>query len=83
MSALSLGTQKKFFLSAAYLADTDVIILDEPTNAIDNTTKQRVYQWINEQVQQGKTVISASHDKTYLVDLAPKIIDLESMLLSG
>ena len=46
LQSLSGGEQTRLFLAKAFLAEADFLILDEPTNNLDNTSRQMLYQAI-------------------------------------
>ena len=61
------------------LADTifekqNIILLDEPTNALDNDGVQLIYSIIKEEKQRGATVIVATHHKEDLDELCDTIL---------
>jgi len=60
-STLSLGMKQRLGIAAALLGDPRVLVLDEPTNGLDPEGIAEVREVILEQVQQGKTIILASH----------------------
>ena len=45
-SAMSLGTQKKFMLSAIWIGNPQVMLLDEPSNGLDNHAREILAQRI-------------------------------------
>ena len=60
---LSGGQQQRCAIARALVADSKLILADEPTGALDSNTSNQVmnlFQTINEQ---GKTVIIITHDK--------------------
>ncbi len=72
---MSLGTQKKLFLTTIALGDGQLIIMDEPTNALDDTSN-RVLQEIIKKISQDKIIITASHDEILLNAINPTIINI-------
>lgn len=59
---LSGGEQQKLALAKILLPEPDIILLDEPTKAIDNIYKEEMGQIITKLKEQGKTVVMVSHD---------------------
>ena len=60
-STLSLGMKQRLGIAAALLGDPRVLVLDEPTNGLDPEGIAEVRELVIEQVDQGKTLILASH----------------------
>lgn len=60
-STLSLGMKQRLGIAAAMLGDPRVLVLDEPTNGLDPEGIAEVREIVIEQVEQGKTLILASH----------------------
>ena len=60
-STLSLGMKQRLGIAAAMLGDPRVLVLDEPTKGLDPEGIAEVREIVIEQVEQGKTLILASH----------------------
>lgn len=60
-STLSLGMKQRLGIAAALLGDPRVLVLDEPTNGLDPEGIAEVREIVLRQVQEGKTLILASH----------------------
>jgi len=60
-STLSLGMKQRLGIAAALLGDPRVLVLDEPTNGLDPEGIAEVREIVVQQVQEGKTLILASH----------------------
>lgn len=73
---LSIGQWQKLALARAFYEEAPVLILDEPTSAIDAEAEAEIFDNLNK-VYQGKTVIFISH-RFSTVRHADKIIVLES-----
>lgn len=76
-SEMSLGTQKKFMIVAAMMGNPSVIIMDEPTNALDEASREELINYMQNQAKQ-KIFITATHDQQSLVSLAARKIVLTS-----
>jgi ATP-binding cassette, subfamily B, bacterial len=57
---LSGGQRQRIALARAFLKDSPVLILDEPTSAVDAQTEAAIVEAL-ERLQQGRTVIIVSH----------------------
>ena len=54
----------------------DIIILDEPINALDEVSVEKVHDILEEQKKRGAVIIIACHDKEELDQLSDEIIEI-------
>ena len=66
MKKFSLGMKQKLGISQALLGRNELIILDEPTNALDQESITKLVQIIKEINEEGSTFIIASHDHDFI-----------------
>ena len=59
---LSGGQQQRALLARALAQGADLLLLDEPLNAVDAETREIIGDVLHELQQQGKTIIIATHD---------------------
>lgn len=71
---LSRGMQQKLAIAVALLADTDVILLDEPTLGLDVEAGHEVRALLRDIAAQGKTVIISTHDMPVVQDLCERVV---------
>ncbi|WP_028579664.1 ABC transporter ATP-binding protein/permease [Desulfogranum japonicum] len=64
---LSGGQKQKVAIARAFLKDTQIMILDEATASLDNSSQRRIQNVLERQFRGKKTVISVIHR----LDLAP------------
>src|SRR5438876_3717639 len=62
---LSGGQRQRIALARAFLKDSPVLILDEPTSSVDAKTESAIVEAL-ERLKQGRTVIVISHRSTTL-----------------
>jgi manganese/zinc/iron transport system ATP- binding protein len=62
IGSLSGGQQQRIFVARALAQEADILLLDEPMTGIDASTQEVVMSIIEEQRQQGKIVLLATHD---------------------
>lgn len=74
----SLGMKQKLCLAQAFMEDPELLILDEPTNALDKKTIQTFYDCIYQEKTKGKTIIIASHIEADILNLCDFIIKMEN-----
>lgn len=77
-SNLSGGEKQRIALARALYSNSDLIILDEFTSALDNETEEKIVNNIKQLSEQGKIVIIITHRKCPL-SITNKIIDLEKI----
>ena len=70
----SLGMKQKLGIAAAFMEKPDIIILDEPINAIDENGVKKVKGLIAEAKDRGAIIITACHDAEELEELSDEII---------
>lgn len=73
-SELSGGQRKRVAIAAAMMSRVDVLILDEPTNHIDNNT----VDWLENNLKRtAKALIMVTHDRYFLDRVVNKTIELD------
>ena len=61
VSTLSGGEKSRVSIARALMADYDILLLDEPFNGLDDTTKDKVIKYIKEKTVH-KTVLLVTHN---------------------
>lgn len=74
----SLGMKQKLGVAAAILEEPELIILDEPTNALDEQSVRALAGILKKRKGRGALVLIASHDKEGLDALADEIFVVEN-----
>lgn len=74
-SKLSGGQRQIIWILKAMFSKPEIIIMDEPTAAVDDNTKQNVHKLLTT-VMKGKTVIMITHDP-YLLKFASRVITMK------
>ena len=72
----SLGMKQKLGIAAAVMEEPDIIILDEPINALDESSVANVRNILQEQKERGAIIIIACHDREELETLSDEIIEI-------
>lgn len=70
----SLGMKQKLGIAAAVMEHPDIIILDEPINALDQDSVETVKKIIIRERDRGAVIILACHDTEELEYLSDKIV---------
>lgn len=73
----SLGMKQKLGIAAAIMEQPDLLILDEPLNALDPESVSKVKQIIVEEKERGALIIIACHDQQILEELADSIFTIK------
>lgn len=75
VSMLSGGQRKRVAIAGALINPADLLILDEPTNHVDNVT----VDWLEKYLDKQKgALIMVTHDRYFLDRVANRIIELDS-----
>lgn len=74
----SLGMRQKLGIAVAFMENPELLILDEPFNALDSASVERVKDMIIKRKKEGATIIISCHDKEYLESLSDKIFEIEN-----
>ncbi|MGC9378627.1 thiol reductant ABC exporter subunit CydD [Streptomyces sp. MH13] len=74
-AGLSAGQRQRLALARAFLADRPVLLLDEPTAALDGATEAEVVAAVR-RLAQGRTVLLVVH-RPALLEVADRVVRLE------
>ncbi|MGN0291744.1 MAG: ATP-binding cassette domain-containing protein [Lachnospiraceae bacterium] len=74
----SLGMKQKLGIAAALMENPEMILLDEPTNALDEESVKNLRGILLEHKKRGALIILASHEKDELKALADEIYVVEN-----
>lgn len=80
---LSGGNQQKVSLAKWLAAETEVLIIDEPTVGIDVKTKHELHQLIWELSNHGLSILLISSDMPEMVQLADRIAVMADQRIAG
>lgn len=72
---LSGGQARRLSLARILVADYDLIVLDEPTAALDADSEQHIVRTLYNLKQQGKTLVFSSHHAA-LLTLADRVLEV-------
>lgn len=71
---LSRGMQQKLAIAVALQADSDVVLLDEPTLGLDVQAATEVVSHLQELALGGRTVIISTHDMAVVQELCERVV---------
>ena len=69
--------KQRLAVAQAIMESPDVIMLDEPTNALDETGVEEIRQIILEEKERGALILLASHNKEDIQLLADELSRVE------
>ena len=73
----SLGMKQRLGIAAAIMEQPQLILLDEPTNALDSDGVEMIKAIVKEEKRRGANIIISCHDKTVLRELSDEIFYLQ------
>jgi zinc transport system ATP-binding protein len=82
IGALSGGQQQRVFLSRALVSDPELLILDEPSTALDPLTREHFFglaEKLNK--DKGVTLIIITHDTAHIGQYAGKLLYLDKKVI--
>ncbi|MCD8187750.1 MAG: ABC transporter ATP-binding protein [Ruminococcus sp.] len=73
----SLGMKQRLGIAAAIMESPDLVILDEPTNALDSKGVELTQNLIRKECERGALVIMTCHDREILENVSDVIYTIE------
>ena len=80
---LSGGNQQKTVIGKWLLADSKVLIMDEPTRGIDVGAKVEIYELMNELTQNGAGILMISSDLPEVLGMSDRILVMSGGRITG
>lgn len=74
----SLGMKQRLGIACAIVESPNLILLDEPFNALDESGVEQVHSLLDELRQEGKLILLACHDRQQMESLADEIIRMSA-----
>jgi len=78
VSTFSNGMKKRLALACVLIGDPQIILLDEPTNAIDPESLEILIRTIKQLNEKGKTIICVSHNLDFVNRISTNVSILEN-----
>ena len=83
LDSLSGGQMQRALFARTMLQDADLVLLDEPFNAVDERTVRDLMRLVVSWAQQGRTVLCVLHDHTLVREQFPHAILLARRLVAS
>jgi ribose transport system ATP-binding protein len=80
---LSGGNQQKVVIGKWLLAESRVLILDEPTRGIDVGAKSEIYELMNELTRRGAAIVMISSDLREVLGMSDRILVMREGRITG
>ena len=77
-SEYSLGMKQKLGIAQVLMEDSDIIILDEPFNGIEENSVKKISEILKEEKTKGKLIIISTHIKEDLENLSDEIYHFDA-----
>ena len=79
----SLGMKQRLGIAAAIMEKPDIVLLDEPTNSLDESGVEMVKKIVKAEKERGATVVMSCHDGEILDELADEVIEIKNGKIAG
>lgn len=79
----SLGMRQKLGIANAIMGEPDIIILDEPINALDEESVKLIREALLQLRDKGKLIIMACHERDELEYLCDEMFEMKEGKISG
>ncbi|MDB5454913.1 MAG: araG [Caulobacter sp.] len=83
IGTLSGGNQQKAVIARWLAADSDILLMDEPTRGIDVGARSEIYDHIYRLAEAGKTILFASSDMPEVMGVADRIVVMREGAIAG
>lgn len=80
---LSGGNQQKVVIAKWLLAESEILIMDEPTRGIDVNAKSEIYELMKEYVENGGSIILVSSELPEVIGCSNRIMVMREGVVSG
>jgi ABC-2 type transport system ATP-binding protein len=79
----SLGMRQRLAIVQAFMEEQELVLLDEPTNALDTDGLVRLNQLLQTQQQKGVTILVATHNAEAIQVPGQRILYIENGTVKG
>lgn len=75
---LSGGQQQRMLLARTLVHDAELVLLDEPFNAVDDASRDIIWEVLEDLCERGRTVLMATHDIARYHERFDRVVTLEN-----
>lgn len=79
--ALSGGQKQRVLLARAIVARPKLLILDEPSTALDPETRSHIFSFLKEEHERGITILMITHDTAHIGQYADTLLFLDQTVV--
>lgn len=79
----SLGMRQRLGIAMALMEAPELLVLDEPTNALDEEGQGELVRIVREECSRGSAILLSSHDADFLVSTCDRVHHMESGRMKG
>ena len=79
---LSEGQRRRMLIARALVHEPEVLVLDEPTNALDLRARHSLLRNLRDLCQQGTTVVLVTHQVDAIIPEIQRVVGLQNCLVS-
>lgn len=83
VKAYSLGMRQRLAIAQCIMEKPQLMLLDEPMNALDEKSVDQVYQIIREENKRGCTILLTSHNKVDIQSLCHEVYSMNEGVITG
>ena len=77
--SLSGGQKQRLALACAIASKLPILLLDEPTSGLDCLQMNAVGQILNQLKEEGRTIITVTHDSEFIECCCDNVINMEEV----
>jgi ABC-2 type transport system ATP-binding protein len=77
VGALSMGMRQRLALAVALIGRPRLLVLDEPTNALDPAAVQDLRGWVRQHAEAGNSVLVSSHNLPEVEQMADRVVVMQ------
>lgn len=79
----SLGMKQRLGLAMALMESPDLLVLDEPTNALDEAGQEELVRIVREERARGAAIVLSSHDAEFLSLVCDRVYHMSAGSVTG